>query len=270
MSGSIVSIIIPCYNHGAYIDEALQSITDIKATDIEVIIINDGSTDTFTINKLKELQQKGYHVINQQNQGLSAARNNGISVAKGKYILPLDSDNRLHQNYLTKAIAILDQNADADIVYGDTQFFGAKEQFVEVGPFDFGNMLIDNRIDACALYRKSVWEAVKGYDPSMPRMIHEDWEFWMHAYVAGKKFYYLNELCFYYRWLPASMSRGITPEMLADSRHYIYSKHSVKIITLLLKEYHKLEKEQKYIGRKRLKSALKLIFNIPLVRPTNS
>lgn len=172
----------------------------------------------------------------------------------------------MHSNYLTKAIDLLDNNPEIDIVYADAQFFGAKEQVNEVGPFDFPKMLLDNRIDACAVYRKIVWEGLGGYDGNMPRMGHEDWEFWMHAFAKGRKFHYLPEVGFYYRWLPGSMIRDITPEMLDQSRQYIHRKHAVKIIPALLEEYNKLDQLRTYLVRKRVKSGFKLLLNLPVVK----
>jgi glycosyltransferase involved in cell wall biosynthesis len=218
-----------------------------------------------TVEKLRSLEQQGYRVINQHNQGLAAARNNGIRVASGPYILPLDSDNRLHANYLTKAIDILDSNPELDIVYGDAQFFGAKAEVNQVGVFDFPRMLVDNSIDACAVYRKKVWEELQGYDGNMPRMGHEDWEFWIHAFVNGKKFHYLQEVGFYYRWMPGSMIRDITQDMLDQSRQYIHRKHATKIIPALLGAYSKLEQLQRYLVQKRIKSGFKLLLNLPVV-----
>lgn len=74
MSRSQVSIVIPCYNHGQYLDEALQSIHQAQAGPVEILIVNDGSTDPATIEKLRSLEQQGYRVIHQPNQGLAAAR----------------------------------------------------------------------------------------------------------------------------------------------------------------------------------------------------
>jgi glycosyltransferase involved in cell wall biosynthesis len=90
----VISIIIPCYNQGQYILDAISSVEQYPDNSVyEIIIINDGSTDEISITVLKSLEEKGYHVLNQNNQGLSMARNNGIAIAKGKYILPLDADS---------------------------------------------------------------------------------------------------------------------------------------------------------------------------------
>src|SRR5258708_1495814 len=122
----ILSIIIPCYNHGKYIRDALKSVTacDKSSYHYEIIIVNDGSPEIYTIEVLNQLNVEGYNIINQSNKGLGAARNTGIQKAKGKYILPLDSDNKIKLPYLTTAIDILEKNATIAVVYGDAAYFG--------------------------------------------------------------------------------------------------------------------------------------------------
>lgn len=83
----IVSIIIPCYNYGHFIAETIASVEKCDPRLYELIIINDGSTDLQTCEILRDLEEKGYRVINQENKGVSAARNTGIAAAAGKYIL---------------------------------------------------------------------------------------------------------------------------------------------------------------------------------------
>lgn len=113
----LISIVIPCFNHGKYIADALQSIANTQIQySYEIIIVDDGSTDSLTINKLLELEQAGFHIIRQQNGGPAKARNTGIEQAIGKYILPLDADNKIHPNYINKGIPLL-ESGFADIIY---------------------------------------------------------------------------------------------------------------------------------------------------------
>ena len=131
-----VSVIIPCYNHGQYIKEAIQSVEECREKDLyEIIILNDGSTDKYTIEILQELANAGYNVINQANQGLGAARNNAIRMARGKYILPLDSDNKIYPEYIYESIKILDAEPGIAMVYGDWEYFGEKTGRHSVGEF---------------------------------------------------------------------------------------------------------------------------------------
>src|SRR5271156_2351481 len=90
-----VSVVIPCFNHGAFLPEAVASVINIKRNDIELIVVDDGSTDERTGKEMDALVAQGINVVRQENKGLAAARNAGILLAKGEYILPLDADNRL-------------------------------------------------------------------------------------------------------------------------------------------------------------------------------
>jgi glycosyltransferase involved in cell wall biosynthesis len=206
-----VSIIIPCYNHGQYIREAIDSVEKIADKNLyEIIIVNDGSKDEYTISMMDKLAAEGYHVINQVNQGLGRTRNNGIKAAKGDYILPLDSDNRIRPEYIYESIKILDAHPEIAMVYGDAEFFGDKSKRHVVGEFNLQNMMVENQIDACAVYRKSVWEAVGGYDEKMPIMGYEDWDMWLNMTFKNYKFHYVPEILFDYRVLGNSMLRSIS------------------------------------------------------------
>ena len=119
-----VSVIIPCYNQGFFLQEAVESVLEQTYQDFEIIIINDGSTDAATVALLKNYKQPRTTVIHTNNQGLASARNNGINIAKGKYILPLDADDKIGKNYLQKAIEKLEMNDNLGIFYCEAEFFG--------------------------------------------------------------------------------------------------------------------------------------------------
>ena len=90
-----VSVVIPCFNHGEFLPEAVCSATCIERDDIELIVVDDGSTDERTRKEMDALPAQGIKVIRQENKGLAAARNAGIAISRGEYILPLDADDRL-------------------------------------------------------------------------------------------------------------------------------------------------------------------------------
>lgn len=223
-----LSVIIPCYNHGVYMDEALDSVAACKGVEYEVIIVNDGSTDAFTIKKLEELSGKGYQVISHTNHGLAYTRNAGIRAAKGKYILPLDADNKVKPDYIIKALQVLDKN-EADIVYAKPEFFGDvnESRMFACGPFNARELFFSNYIDACAVYRKSVWQSVNGYSEGMPFQGHEDWEFWVHAHTKGFRFYFIDEPLYYYRILKDSMIvQNVAGDKNSANFSFILAKHA--------------------------------------------
>ena len=202
-----ISIIIPCYNHGHLIQDAIDSVLQCQGISYEIIIVNDGSTDDYTITKITELESLGYNIVTHENHGLGYTRNAGIRQARGKYILPLDADNKIKPEYIYKSLKILN-NGLADIVYANPIFFGEiiSTRKFKTKDFNSTRLFFGNYIDACAIYRKEVWVKVGGYEEKMPIQGHEDWEFWLNAHINNFKFYHINEELYYYRILSNSMS----------------------------------------------------------------
>jgi glycosyltransferase involved in cell wall biosynthesis len=200
-----VSVVIPCFNHGEFLSQAVTSVTDIKRNDIEIIVVDDGSTDDRTNREMRILIDKGINVIRQENKGLAAARNAGISVSKGRYILPLDADNRLRPGYVEHGVRVLEANPRVGVVYGDAEYIGAGTGLWHVGPFERDRLLNSNFIDACAIYRRLLWEQNGGYDGTMPVQGEEDWDFWLSTLEHGWEFAYVPEVLFEYRITSGSM-----------------------------------------------------------------
>lgn len=225
-----LSIIITCYNLGNYLEESIASIKDYShSDDYEIILVNDGSTDEVTIQILKEIgqQDKSIFILHQSNMGLAKARNNGIKIAKGKYIIPLDADNKLRLEFIEQTIAILEAKEEIDVVHGDAQLFGNKNSVWKGKPFDIAEMVLNNYIDACAGFRKSVWEELGGYDEKMPVMGFEDWDLWLRMAVRGHQFQYVEETFFDYRVRDNSMLSDawkVRPLLL----DYIFNKKELK------------------------------------------
>lgn len=221
-----ISIIIPCYNQGGYIKEALQSIELCTDKNLyEVIIVNDGSTGEETLKVLKELENDGYNILNQPNLGLAKARNNGIKAGKGKYILPLDSDNKIRPGYIYESIAIMDNDDKVDVVYGDAEYFGERSGILKSQEFNLQQLMLYNYIDACAVFRKSMWEEIGGYDENMPAMGWEDWDLWLRIAFNGGKFRYLNKVMFDYRYINDSMIRSLNAEKVKGINEYMNEKY---------------------------------------------
>ena len=246
-----VSIVITCYNLGAYLKEALESIKLYSIpNDYEIILVNDGSTDSDTIQIVDaiESEYQDIIVINQPNTGLGKARNNGIRLAKGKYIIPLDADNKVRPEFIKHTIHILDSEENIAVVYGDAQLFGNKSDLWKGKPFDINEMILNNYIDACAGYRKSVWEDLSGYDEKMPVMGFEDWDLWLRMGVRGYQFKYVDNIFFDYRVRENSMLSDAWDkrQILLD---YIFNKKELK---------HLLAFRQVLIENKKLKQELAL------------
>jgi glycosyltransferase involved in cell wall biosynthesis len=205
MDSPNVSVVIPCFNHGEFLQEAVDSVTSIKRYDVELIVVDDGSTDERTLSEMDELTAQGVRVVRQENKGLASARNTGILVSEGKYIVPLDADNHLRAGYIEHGIRILDSIPEVGVVYGDAEHFGTRTGRWHVGPFDSNRLLESNYIDACAVYRRSIWIENRGYDGTMPVQGAEDWDFWLSTLEHGWQFAYVPEILFEYRVAEQSM-----------------------------------------------------------------
>lgn len=258
-SDVIVSVVIPCYNQGEYILDALSSVQTCNEPVYEVIIVNDGSTEPLTLKVLSYLKEKGYVVIDQDNQGLSEARNNGIKAAKGRYILPLDADNKIRLNYIPRGIEILDKYPEVGVVYGNAELFGDKTGVWEFPDFDVNRIIMGNFIDACAVIRKSLWENCGGYDSKIPdKLGYEDWDLWLGATEKGWQFYHVPEVLFDYRFRENSMvSRCNVPENRRQLIRYIYSKHiglfATNFINVAAEKEYAFLSQQAYIEGWKLK-----------------
>jgi GT2 family glycosyltransferase len=130
---------------------------------------------------------------------VSAARNAGIRSSKAEFILPLDSDNRVRDLYLSEGVFLLKNNPSIGVIYADAEYFGERNGRWQIPEFDLLSLVRYNFIDACALYRKSLWEEVGGYDEQMPWMGLEDWDFWLRLAARGATFVHLPSIGFDYR-----------------------------------------------------------------------
>lgn len=193
-----VSVIIPCYNQGRYIDEAVDSVLAQTFQDFEIIIINDGSTEYLTNVILKNYNKPKTKVIHIKNQGVSIARNSGIKASQGKYMLSLDADDKIHPDYLIEAVKILDINNEMGIVYCEAEFFGEKNGKIVLPEFSIENMLISNHMFCSALFKKSDFNKTNGYNQNMKHGL-EDWDFWLSLLELNIKVYKIPKVLFFYR-----------------------------------------------------------------------
>jgi GT2 family glycosyltransferase len=221
-----VSVITACHNHGIYLDEMVASVqVALHGISYEHIIVNDGSTDPFTLERLKALSQEGILVLTQSNQGLGAARNTGIKKASGEFIWPLDSDNKLCPDFVQQALSFFQQAPSIGVVYGDALLFGERSGYSSVGPFNLQRLMLSNYIDACALFRRSCWEKVGGYDEQRAIMMWSDWDFWLRLAFEGYRYQYVPMASFSYRVLSHSMVHGANRDSYLKAAAYFYKKH---------------------------------------------
>ena len=223
-SPPIVSVIMPCFNQGQFIEEAVESIIAQTFTPVEIIIINDGSTDIETVRLLNHYQKPNVSVIHTENRGPSAARNVGIHQAKGQYILPVDADDRIAPTYLEKAVPILASQPEIGIVYTQAELFGAKTGSFDLPPYQFPDILLGNMIFNSSLYRKADWGKVGGYNENMV-CGWEDYDFWLSILELGKDVFRIPEVLYYHREVANSRSEQMTQEHWVKSYTQIFANH---------------------------------------------
>ena len=130
MNNSLVSIIVPCYKQAHLLPETLDSVLKQTYRNWECVIVNDGSPDnTSEVANQYIMKDKRFVLLEQENQGLAMARNNGIKKSQGQYILPLDSDDLIEPSYIEKAIDYFEKNPNTKLVYCKADRFDQKREF---------------------------------------------------------------------------------------------------------------------------------------------
>ncbi len=220
-----VSVVIPCFNQAKYLPETVQSVLDSTHPDLEILIVNDGSTDE-TEKVAKNLAEKYPNVryLFQENAGPSKARNHGIRESAGDYILPLDGDDLISKDYIHEAFKILRDQKDVKVIYCEAEKFGDKNETWTLKPFSLDLLARDNMIFVSGIYRKSDWEACGGYDENFI-WGREDWEFWISMLKNGGKVVKLPFVGFYYRITPNSRRKKMNSERKKKLINYLNQKH---------------------------------------------
>lgn len=221
-----VSVIIPCFNQGATLNEAVDSVLDQTFGNFEIVIVNDGSTDPFTNELLGNYHRPKTRVITTGNQGLAEARNTAIRSSRGIYILPLDADDRIHRKYLAHAVPILQNNPDALIVHCGANRFGDETGVTELPDFSRKTMLFRNLIFCSALFRRSDYDETHGYNSNLVHA-YEDWDFWLSLLELRPSgtVVKIPQFLFSYRVHTNSMLKSLTEMELRFSRMRLFLNH---------------------------------------------
>ena len=226
---TLVSIIVPCYNQAHFLDETLQSVLNQTYADWECIIVNDGSPDnTKEVANRWVLRDKRFKYFYKENGGLSSARNAGIKMSLGEYILPLDSDDVIDTNFLTRLVPELTKDKSLAIISCYSKFFEKSTNNIvfklKPNGSTYEYLLYVNQLIATSLYRKKCWEKVGGYDESMKNGF-EDWEFWLNITKRGWNYKIVEEFLFYYRKSKQSMLVDTINNHSETNKEYIFKKH---------------------------------------------
>jgi glycosyltransferase involved in cell wall biosynthesis len=178
-----VSIVVPCHNDGRFLDGLLASLRAQTFQDFEIVIVDDGSSDGPTLQKLKEIETD-VRVVHQENRYLPGARNTGFREARAEFVLPLDCDDRLEPEFLAKSFAAICGAADdVGFVFTHMRLSGDRDDIFATYCNRFDQLFL-NHMPYCMLVRRNAWQAVGGYDETMRDGL-EDWEFNITLLSAG-------------------------------------------------------------------------------------
>ena len=226
----LVSIIIPSYNQGKYIPETLECLIKQSYPNWECIIFDDGSQDdTSSIVQGFCKKDSRFRYFKQKNSGPSVARNNAISKSNGTYILPLDSDDLISEEYVWDCIGVFLGRPEVKLVYCKARLFGEKDEEWNLPEYSFEEILFANMVFCSAMYRKSDYEKTNGYNVNM-RSGLEDWDFWLSFLEEGDVVYRIPEVHFFYRIKRMSRNYKVYSDdyRLKDAYKNIYLNHQEK------------------------------------------
>ncbi|HEV7363493.1 MAG TPA: glycosyltransferase [Solirubrobacteraceae bacterium] len=177
-----ITAVVACFNYGAYLPEAVDSLLGQAGGAPRVVVVDDGSDDPGTLAALDDLRD-GVELVRQPNRGVGAARNAGLERAEETYAIVLDADDRLAPGALAALRAPLDADPGLGFAYGTMRFFGDWKGELRFPAYDPYALLYRHTIGLSALVRRDVIEATGGFDPAFEHF--EDWELWVNALAHG-------------------------------------------------------------------------------------
>lgn len=206
-----ISVVIPSFNYGRFLGEAIESALSQTLSPVEIIVVDDGSTD----DSRDVAKRYPVRLIEQENAGVSAARNRGAGEAKGDYLVFLDADDVLEPTYLARCWDAL-RTASPDVAYAYTQMrhFGDCSEIYESAPFSKQRVLDGNLVNVSALVRRAAFEKVGGFDEDA-RLGLEDADLWVRLLERGHTGIFVEEPLLRYRRHGQSRNRLSAAEVEA-------------------------------------------------------
>jgi glycosyltransferase involved in cell wall biosynthesis len=216
---ALVSVVIPCYNQAHFLSEAIESVLCQGYTNVEVVVVDDGSTDNAS-EVASRYERAGVRLIRQENRGRSAARNRGLDETQGKYVVFLDSDDRLLPEALEVGVKDLEAHPACALVFGRTSVVGTDGS----SPMTdyYGELLRGNYIGTpgAVMFRRSVFDSVGGFDTTLHAA--EDYELYLRV-ASEFPIHKHGELVLDYREHEANTSRD-SAKMLRDTLKVLHSQ----------------------------------------------
>lgn len=242
MKHPLISIIVPCYNQGKYLAEALESCLAQHYNHWECIVVNDGSTDNSyeVANHFRTIHPDRFNFISyNQNKGVCYARNRAIQYSRGEFLVPLDADDKLHPEYLSKTMEAMKSHPGIKIVFTDCRLLGTgKGEVSERHLFTLAELAYENRLQCTALFSKKDFNATDGYRENMDKG-YEDWDFWVQMIEKEADLYRLAEPLFEVRiglagrntnLLQKAANEGQMRQQLIENNLPFFKKHAPELL----------------------------------------
>lgn len=230
----LVSIVITCYNYADFVSEAIEGALNQTYKNKEILVMNDGSTDRS--KSVIEKYKGKVKIISRENKGIVYTRNEGLDKANGKYVLFLDADDRLADDYVMRVVTFIEKH-NADVVYTDMQFFGEKSTRTDFPDFDIELLKTQNYIGPNTLFRKTAIGRQR-FDPRLEKLTHEDWDFYLGLALKGVKIMKMSGPVYNYRVHKQGVSRNTNPdadkEKFTKMSNYIFTKYTAEYDDFLL------------------------------------
>ena len=195
-----LSIVTSCFNHGRFLRESLSSSLGSTVRDIEVVFVDDGSTDD-SFNIAREMQRTDQRLrvaTHMTNQGHAAALNSAIRMTSAPWILKVYADDKISPSYVEHLLTYAQISPKANVIFSPCQHFGSRKEVYRYPDFEPSRMIDSFMIPGPSAFRRSLWEAVGGFDATM--RFAEDWDFWIRAQQAvGLNTVQLRDALWYYR-----------------------------------------------------------------------
>ena len=225
MAAPRVSVVVPCYNLGPYLAEAVDSALGQTFTDLEIVVVDDGSTDPETRAILDTFSRPKTRVLRSENRGLPGAKNFGIGHTTGELLCMLDADDVLESHMLERSVAALDAAPSIAFASHWLRTFGDEQWDWTPSSCDFPALLDMNTVNGSALVRRSAVESIGGFDETFLDGC-EDWDFWITMVEQGHPGTIIPEFLFRYRRRTGSMSRVMMEDKHPSLYRRLASKHA--------------------------------------------
>lgn len=222
MIDNTISVVITCFNEGKLIYDAVNSILEQSVLPLEIIIVNDSSTNEVTTTVCRELEQNLLVKViwRSLNGGTAAARNDGFQAAKGAILVPLDADDILPTDALRSISIAFAAHPEVGFVYGDYIRQDKPNSYLKVkmNKVSLANMLSSKKFSFSSQWiligttplTRSLWASIGGYDPNFGNQDLHDVEFWLRALATKCSYYYIPDNIYTWRKYLGSNSRRVT------------------------------------------------------------